>query len=235
LAELINEVADEASFLLVPAFAVGRTQELIYTIRQLEDQGRVPALPVHLDSPMAASATDIYCKYTEEHALDLKRLSDEEICSIRTRHFTLHRSIDDSKAINALRGPRIIISASGMATGGRILHHLKLRLPDPKTTILFIGFQAEGTRGRSLQEGKEMKIFGELVAVRAKIRTIGGFSAHADQGEILRWLRNFEKAPRKTFIVHGEPSACSVLADRIRQGFKWQVEIPKYGDKVALS
>lgn len=236
LAEVIQEAADEKRCLIIPSFAVGRTQELIYCIRQLEDQGKIPSLPVYIDSPMAINATDIYCAHLEEHDLDMKLLMNRKLCPLCCKSFHLARSPQESKAINNLSGPLIIVSASGMATGGRVLHHLKLRLPNPKTTVLFVGFQAEGTRGRALQEGKkEIKILGEMVPVRAKIKTIDGFSAHADQRDILRWLDSFTKAPQKTFVVHGEPAASSALADLIRKKLKWETEIPQNSQKVLLT
>jgi metallo-beta-lactamase family protein len=236
LANIINEVADQAGSLIIPSFAVGRTQELIYTIRKLEDQGRIPVLPVHLDSPMAINATEIYCNHPEEHDLDMQLLRDRDRPLLCSRHFFIHRTQEESKSLNAIDGPFILLSSSGMATGGRILHHLRQRLPDPKTTILFVGYQAEGTRGQHLQQGaKEIKMFGQMIPVRATIRTIDGFSAHADQAEILRWLQGFERSPQKTFIIHGEPKAANSLAQLIRDRLKWNVEIPAYGDRVELS
>ncbi|MGH7826784.1 MAG: MBL fold metallo-hydrolase RNA specificity domain-containing protein, partial [Candidatus Binatia bacterium] len=236
LAKSINAVADEAGCLIIPSFAVGRMQELIYSIRKLEDEEKIPALPVHVDSPMAINANEIYCDHPDEHDLDMKLLTDKEACPLCSRRFFVHRAQEESKAINHLRGPFILLTSSGMATGGRILHHLRQRLPDPKTTVLFVGYQAEGTRGRSLQGGaKEIKMFGQAIAVRAKIKTIDGFSAHADQSEILRWLKGFEEPPKKTYIIHGGAAAAAVLADILRQKFRWRVEIPKYGDKVVLS
>lgn len=236
LAKVIREVADQRGCLIIPSFAVGRTQEFIYAIRRLEDKGEIPPIPVHIDSPMAINATDIYCAHPEEHDLDMKLLMDEKRCPLCCRKFHLHRSQEESKAINDLAGPLILISASGMVTGGRILHHLKLRLPNPTTTMLFVGFQAAGTRGRALQDGKkEIKMFGEIVPVRAKVRTIDGFSAHADQNEILRWLGNFTKAPRKTFVIHGEASASEALATLMRERFKWDTEVPKNSETVFLS
>ena len=236
LAKTIQEVADAKGCLIIPSFAVGRTQELVYTIRKLEDQGKIPAIPVHIDSPMAIDATDIYCAHPEEHDLDMKLLMDKKLCPLCCKKFYIHRTPEESKAINNLPGPLIIISASGMATGGRVLHHLKLRLPDPKTTVLFVGFQAEGTRGRTLQDGKtEIKMLGELVQVRAKVKTIDGFSAHADQKEILRWLGNFKKAPEKTFVIHGEPRASEALAALIQHNLKWSTEVPRNGETIVLS
>jgi len=145
------------------------------------------------------------------------------------------RTPEQSKAINNEKGPLIIISASGMATGGRVLHHLRQRLPDPNATVLLVGYQAEGTRGRLLQDGaKELKLLGEVIAVRAQVKLLDGFSAHADQGEILRWLKTFQKPPRMTYIVHGEPAGATALAQIIREQLKWPVEIAKYQQKVAL-
>jgi metallo-beta-lactamase family protein len=232
----IRAVAEERGCLLIPSFAVGRTQEIIYAIRKLEDAGAIPVLPVHLDSPMAINATDVYCKHPEEHDLDMKLLMDEKLCPLCCRELHLHRTPEESKALNNLSGPRIIISASGMVTGGRILHHLKLRLPDPKTTVLFVGFQAQGTRGRAMQDGKaEIKMLGEIIPLRAKVKTIDGFSAHADQREILRWLSSFQKSPLRTFVVHGEPAASEALANVLREKLKWSAEVPKNGEAVLLS
>jgi len=162
-------------------------------------------------------------------------LRDDARSPISARHLTVHRTPEQSKSINTLKGPLIIISASGMATGGRVLHHLKHRLPDPATTVLFAGYQAEGTRGWLLQAGAtEIKMLGEIVPVRAKVKVLDGFSAHADQNEILRWLGTFKKPPRKTYIVHGEPPAADALANIIRTQLKWQVEIARYQQRVPL-
>lgn len=236
LAEIAKDVADQGRCLIIPSFAVGRMQELIYTIRKLEDENKIPSLPLHVDSPMAINATEIYCQHPEEHDLDMQLLADkvrEPLCSHR---FFIHKTQEESKAINNLNGPFILISSSGMATGGRVLHHLRQRLPDAKTTVLFVGYQAAGTRGQALQQGaKEIKMFGQMVTVRAEIKTIDGFSAHADQAEVLRWLQGFEKAPRKTYVVHGEPKASAALAGQMRERLGWNVEIPTYGDKMTLS
>ena len=236
LRNLIKETVAQRGCLLIPAFAVGRTQDLIYTIRKMEDEGEIPAIPVHVDSPMGLEATEIYCRHPEEHDFEMQQLSSQESCPISSRHMVVHKSPEQSKSINQSKGPMVIISASGMATGGRVLHHLKQRLPNLDTTVLFAGYQAEGTRGRLLQDGaKEVKLLGEVVPVRAQIKVIDGFSAHADQGEILRWLGTFKQAPRMTYIVHGEPPAASALADSIRERFKWKVEIAKYQQKVPLA
>jgi metallo-beta-lactamase family protein len=236
LARIINEVADQARTLIIPAFAVGRVQDMIYTIRALEDAGKIPVLPVHIDSPMAIEATGIYSDHTEEHDLDMRLLADKDRDPLRSRRLFVHRTPEESKAINSLTGPFILLTSSGMATGGRILHHLRQRLPDPKTTILFVGYQAVGTRGRDLQDGATtLKMFGEMVPVRAKTCILDGFSAHADQSEILRWLQGFERAPKQTYIIHGEPRASGTLAQVVRERLKWNVTVPALGEQVTLS
>jgi metallo-beta-lactamase family protein len=236
LRELIKETAERRGCLVIPAFAIGRTQDLLYTIRKMEDEGEIPAIPVHVDSPMGLEATEIYSRHTDEHNFEMAKLRDQERCPISSRHVVIDKTPEQSKSINNLKGPLIIISASGMATGGRVLHHLRHRLPNPETTVLLAGYQAEGTRGRLLQDGaKEVKLLGEVVPVRAQIKVLDGFSAHADQGEILHWLGTFKTAPRMTYIVHGEPPAATALASVIRERLKWKVEIAKYQQKVALA
>jgi len=236
LRDLIKETVAQRSCLIIPAFAIGRTQDLIYTIRKMEDDGEIPAIPVHVDSPMGLEATEIYCRHTEEHDFEMQQLRSKDNCPISSHKMVVHKTPEQSKSINQLKGPMVIISASGMATGGRVLHHLKHRLPNADTTVLFAGYQAEGTRGRSLQDGaKEIKLLGEVVPVRAKIKVFDGFSAHADQSEILRWLGTFKKAPQMTYIVHGEPPAAAALADVIRAQLKWKVEVARHQQKVALT
>ncbi|MBS1791505.1 MAG: MBL fold metallo-hydrolase [Acidobacteria bacterium] len=235
LAEIITETANRGGQILIPSFAVGRTQLLLYLIRELEDEGRIPVLPVYVDSPMASSATRLYLSHKEEHDLEMKDLMDERRNPLATQRFNLARTRDESKALNAREEPAIVISASGMATGGRILHHLRRRLPDERNTIVFVGFQAEGTRGRRLLEGeKEIKIFGQYVPVRAKIERLENLSAHADSREILRWLGGFKRAPKKVFLVHGEPKAQDSLKQKIVEKFGWTVEIPEYLDQFEL-
>lgn len=234
LRDLIQDTTRKRGCLIIPAFAVGRTQELIYYIRKMEDACEIPILPVHVDSPMGLEATEIYCRHTEEHDIEMRQLRSDEDC-LRSRRMVIYKTPEQSKSINTMKGPMVIISASGMATGGRVLHHLKHRLPDPNTTVLFAGYQAEGTRGRLLQDGAtEIKLLGTVVPVRATIEVVDGFSAHADQGEILRWLRTFKKAPLMTYIVHGEPPAANALAEVIRDRLKWKVEVAKHQQVVAL-
>ena len=235
LAAAIRETAESGGCLLVPAFAVGRTQELIYIIRQLEEQGSIPALPVHVDSPMAIDATAIYARHHEDHDLAMTNLENQRLNPLRTHNFFLNRTTQESKALNEIRGPVVIISASGMATGGRILHHLKLRLPRPETTVLLVGYQAEGTRGRSLQDGApSVKMFGEWVPVRAKVKTIGGLSAHADQAEMMRWLGGFQRPPQNVYLTHGEEKGAFGLKAKIEEVLGWRCSVPNYCDEVVL-
>lgn len=236
LRAVIKETAAQRRCLVIPAFAIGRTQDLVYTIGKMEDEGEIPVIPVYVDSPMGIEATEIYSRHTDEHDLEMAQLSNQERNPLRSRHMIIAKTPEQSKAINSAKGPMIIISASGMATGGRVLHHLKHRLPNADTTVLLAGYQAEGTRGRSLQDGaREIKMLGEVVPVRAKIKVLDGFSAHADQGEILRWLRTFKKPPQMTYIVHGEPPAANALAEAIREQLKWSVAVAKHQQVVPLA
>ncbi len=235
LAEIINATAERGGKVIIPAFAIGRTQLLVYYLRELEDEGRIPVIPVVVDSPMGSSATRFYSKHTEEHDLDMQRLAEDNRNALSTHKFRLVHGREGSKELNKLQGPAIIISASGMATGGRVLHHLFHNLPDPASTVILVGYQAEGTRGRRLQEGeKTLRLLGENVPVNAQVETIGSLSAHADSNEILRWLSEFKRPPRQTFIVHGEPEASAALAELIQNKLGWAVQIPQYQDVVEL-
>ncbi len=235
LVEIVRDVAKHGGVLIVPAFAVGRTQELIWTLRQLEEQGAVPSLPVFIDSPMAIDVTDIYCRYPEEHNLDMKLLMDEKRCPLCCKQYHLARTPQESRSLNDRRGPMIIISASGMATGGRVLHHLKLRLPDERTTVLLPGFQAAGTRGRALQEGaREIRIHGQNIGVRAKVVTIDGLSAHADREELMRWASGFSRPPQMTYVVHGEPQASRSLAEALETRMGWRVRVAEDRQEVEV-
>ncbi len=235
LAEIISETAERGGHVLIPAFAIGRTQQLIYLIRELEEEGRIPTLRVFVDSPMAASATKLYLSHREDHDLDMSDLTDARKNPLATRRFHLARTIQESKRASAEEEPTIVISANGMATGGRILHHLRKRLPDERNTVVFVGYQSEGTRGRRLLDGeKEIKIFGEFVPARARIERLDNLSAHADSREILRWLGGFKRAPETVFLVHGEPPAQEALKEKIVEKFGWKVEIPEYLQKFEL-
>lgn len=235
LAEIITETVNRGGQVIIPSFAVGRTQLLLYLIRELEDEGRIPIIPVYVDSPMASSATRLYLSHKEDHDLDMKDLLDDRRNPLATQRFNLARTRDESKAINSREEPAIVISASGMATGGRIMHHLRRRLPDERNTVVFVGYQSEGTRGRRLLDGeKEIKIFGQFVPVNAKIERLENLSAHADSREILRWLGGFKRAPKTVFLVHGEPKAQEALKQKIVEKFGWTVEIPEYLQKFEL-
>ena len=221
--------------IVVPAFAVGRTQELIYHLQALEADGRIPRLPTYVDSPMAIEATALY----GEHSEDLDPASARPVLAgdrgLHTANFHLARTVEESKAINGERGPVVIIAASGMATGGRVLHHLRARLPDRRSTVLLVGFQVAGTRGRLLQDGaRSVRMFGEDVPVRAHVAVIHGLSAHADQDGLVRWLRTAARPPRRLFVVHGDPAPAATLAGRVRQELGWPVEVPGYRDRLVL-
>jgi metallo-beta-lactamase family protein len=236
LAEIINTTAERGGKIIIPAFAIGRTQLLLYHIRELEESGRIPVLPVIVDSPMASSATRQYARHREDHDLEMQRLSEDGRNALVTKNFQLVHGRAGSKGINSLRGPAIIISASGMATGGRILHHLARHLPDPDSTVVLVGYQAEGTRGRRLQSGEpEIKIHGEMIPVRAHIETMGSMSAHADSDEIMRWLGEFQRPPRRTFVVHGELEGRQALKERIIREKGWDVLIPEHQQVVELN
>jgi metallo-beta-lactamase family protein len=230
LANVINDTVKRGGAIVIPAFAVDRTQMIMYYLRQLESQKRIPVLPVYVDSPMAINVTEIYVRHHEDHDSDFTSLEQGgkgDPLNVRTVHIA--RSVEDSKKINDVTTPCIIISASGMATGGRVLHHLVKRLPDPKNTVLLVGYQAEGTNGRALQDGaKSLNIFGQQIPVRAQVISMGQLSAHAGKSELLRWLSGFKVPPRQTFLVHGEPVALNSLRDAVTAQFKWPVTIPAY-------
>jgi metallo-beta-lactamase family protein len=234
LADVIRGAVERGSVLIVPAFAVGRTQELIWTIRELEDAGRIPVLPVSVDSPMASSVTDVYCRHPEEHDVQMQVLSSGGR-GLVSNDFRLVRSVADSRKLLAQKGAQIVIAGSGMATGGRVLHHLRKHLPDERATVLVSGFQAAGTRGRKLVEGaRTLRMFGEDVPVRARVVTLDGFSAHADRQDILRWLRGFIRPPRRLWVVHGEPAAAASLCDLVRDELGWPAAVAEDGALVRL-
>lgn len=235
LARVVNDAVNRGGALLVPAFAVGRTQELIWRLRELENTGQIPRLPVYIDSPMATDVTDIFCRHPEDHGIDMKLLMDKHACPLCCEPYTFTRTPDESKALNQLQGPCIIIASSGMATAGRIVHHLKNRLPDKRTTILLVGYQAAGTRGRSLRDGADtVRMHGRDVQVRATVEHIDGLSAHADRREILRWLRGFTEPPRTTYLVHGEPDASDDLLESITEELGWNAKVAHDLEVVSL-
>ncbi|MGA2511190.1 MAG: MBL fold metallo-hydrolase [Candidatus Acidiferrales bacterium] len=225
LADVVNRTAKRGGAVVIPAFAVDRTQLLLYYLRQLEDQQRIPHLPVYVDSPMAINITEIYMRHRTDH--DLKQQTEADPLNVHEVHMT--RTVAESKAINDVVSPCIIISASGMITGGRIKHHLAKRLPDSRSTVLIVGYQAEGSGGRALLDGaKYLRIHNEQIPVRAEIVEIGELSAHAGRSELVRWLSGFQAPPHQTFMVHGEPSGLNGLRDAIAAQYRWPVTIPDY-------
>lgn len=236
LARIINDAAKRNAPVLIPAFAVGRTQEIVYLIRELEDEKTIPILPVTVDSPMAAATTTAYSNRKEEQDEEYASVLAQKRHPLRTHSMATASSRQESKKLNDAQGARIIISASGMMTGGRVLHHAMRLVPDPETTIVFVGYQAAGTTGRRILDGEsEVKIMGQWVPVRCRIAKIGGFSAHADWGEVLRWLEGMESGvPRTTFLTHGEPEAAAAMAGHIKEKFGWNVHVPQYGEKIEL-
>lgn len=235
IVEAVARAVERSGWLVIPAFAVGRTQSLLYALRELEEAGRIPALPVYLDSPMAIEATVVYALHPGEHDEEAGRVAAAGGRPFAPRHVRLVRTDSESRQLAGRAGPGIIIAGSGMCTGGRVLHHLRRLLPDERTTVLLVGFQAAGTRGRLLRDGvREVKMLGELVPVRAHVLAGEGFSAHADQGETLRWLRGFERPPGITYLVHGEPPACAALAAVIAGQLGWTVRIAADGERVTV-
>lgn len=234
LAEVVNDTVKRGGVLVIPAFAVGRTQEILYHLDNLERAKRIPELPVFVDSPMACDATPIYLAHSADHDLDMKQLVIDGKTPLSTRHTRFVVAASESKQLNSFRGPGIIISASGMATGGRILHHLKHRVGDPKNTIVFVGYQSVGTRGRRMLDGETtVRIHGQEFPVRAKLTQISGFSAHADWSEMLRWMDGFTTPPKQVLLVHGEDKALEALKGRVvAKG--WPTYIPKHLERVEL-
>ena len=235
LARVINQSVQRGGVLVIPSFAVGRTQELLFFIRELEEQGKIPRIPVYVDSPMAVKATEIFKKRVADYDLEarIQELNGKHI--FQTSKVQFLKDAEQSKMLHDIQRQAIIISASGMVEGGRILHHMEHRLPHQHNTVLFIGYQAEGTRGRAILEGKPfVKIHGMEIPVRATIESISGFSAHADYNETLAWLMGFNRPPIKTFIVHGESDASAALAEKIRAKLGWQVVIPKFNERFNL-
>ncbi|MBP9691719.1 MAG: MBL fold metallo-hydrolase [Alphaproteobacteria bacterium] len=230
LEDVINKTSHRGGTIIIPAFAVGRAQSVLYLIYLLKKEGKISDLPIFLDSPMATDVTDLYCRFSAEH-----RLSDEE-CALMCRTAKFVNSVDESKALDHDQTPKVIISASGMATGGRVVHHLKAYIADSRNTVLFTGYQAAGTRGQALVHGiDKIKMHGEYFSVRAEIVNLSALSAHADYQEILEWLKNFKHPPKEVFLTHGEPIAADALRHKIEEEFKWKCKVPEYLESVHLS
>lgn len=235
LAQAVAEAAERGGAIIIPSFAVGRAQDLLYYLRELEDEGRIPVLDVFVDSPMATDATPIYVRHAEEHDEAMRALLKGGDRPFHPRRVKFTRTRQESMAINDVRRC-IIISASGMCTGGRVLHHLKNRLPDGRNTVLFVGYQSDGTRGRTLLDGaKTLKLLGEQVAVGAKVGVVRGFSAHADSKEMMRWLDGFARPPKHVFCVHGESEGLEAMKAKIEgRGPGWKAHVASYLEKVEL-
>jgi metallo-beta-lactamase family protein len=205
-------------------------------LKELMQSGQLPPIPVFCDSPMAIKAVEIFMKHTEEFSEDTRQLVGQYGSPLKWSGFTFAATSEQSKEINGVKTPSVIVSSSGMVTGGRILHHLAQRLPDPKNTVIFIGFQAPGTRGFTIKSGApEVKIFGDIVPIRAQVAALEQFSDHADTPELLLWLRTFAKKPPATYLVHGEPAASSQLRDTMSKELGWNVQVAQWMQKVQIS
>ena len=246
LAGILNDTINRGGKVIVPSFAIGRVEEVLYWIRELEEAKRIPRVPVYVDSPMAVDALKMYSERMHEldkeitesaQAAPQRTIRGERlVCAFCTSRFETVTSAEQSKQVTASRIPSIVISASGMATGGRVLHHLKAALPNGNNTILFVGYQAAGTRGAQMVAGaRETKIHGEIVPINARIEKLDSMSAHADANEILRWLGHFKRPPERTFLVHGETDAMFALSTRIRGELGWNVAIPAWKEQVTLA
>jgi len=236
LAAAIRKTVERGGSIIVPAFAVERTQKFIFMVKELMESGQIPRIPMYADSPMAIKAVEIYLKHTEEYSEETKRLISQYGSPLKWDGFTFASTTKESKKINDSHYPSIIISSSGMVTGGRIQHHLAQRLPDPRNSVIFIGFQAPGTRGATIKSGApEVKIYGEMVPIRAQIFAFEQFSDHADPPELLQWLRTFQSKPSTTYLVHGEPAASSQLRDTITKELGWNVQAAQWMQKVEVS
>jgi metallo-beta-lactamase family protein len=235
LARLIREAAERGGSVVVPAFAVERTQKFLFILKELMETGEMPRLPVYCDSPMAIKAVEIFMKHSEEYTPQAAELIRKYGSPLEWTGFTFAQTPEQSKKINESYYPSIIVSSSGMVTGGRILHHLAQRLPDPKNLVIFIGFQAPGTRGAIIKQGSpEVKIFGDFVPIRAQVAALEQFSDHADPPELLEWLRTFKNTPSATFLVHGEPVASAQLRDLMSKELGWNVQVAEYRQRVTL-
>ena len=232
---IIKGVVDRKGPLIIPAFAVGRTQTVLYYIAKLEREGKIPVLPVFVDSPMAIDVTKIYREFRNDFDDDAVAIAKAGQSALYTERTTFTQTSDQSKALNDLKGPRIIISASGMVNGGRIMHHMMHWLPDEKATVLFVGYQAEDTRGRIIQSGAPtVRIFGNDVPIRAQVEEVSGLSAHGDQNELIRWLKSCSGKPSVMRIVHGELDAARAFSELVKQDLNWQSQPAKQGEVIEV-
>jgi metallo-beta-lactamase family protein len=229
LAELIQGAVQRGGSVLVPAFAVERTQKFLFLLKELMETRKIPRLPVYADSPMAIEAVKIFLKHSEEFTPETRKMIDRYGSPLEWPNFHFALTPAESKKINDQHFPSVIVSANGMCSGGRILHHLIQRLPDPRNLVLFIGYQAAETRGRQIKEGaREVKVFGEVVPVRAEVASLEQFSDHADVDEMTEWLASFRRTPQMTYIVHGDPAAAEALRQTISERLHWRAEVAQY-------
>ena len=229
LGTIVRRTIARGGRVLIPSFAVGRAQLVLYYLNELRRARQIPDVPIHVNSPMAAASADVFCRYDDD-----TKLSDAQ-CRVMTRAARYVQTVNESKALDRGTEPCIIISASGMAAGGRVLHHLARLAPDRRNSIVFVGFQAAGTRGADMVAGAQsVKIHGQWVPIQADVEMLDGLSAHADADEIMDWLRGFEAAPRRTFLNHGEPAAFAALQARIRKELGWEVHVPTWKERVEL-
>jgi metallo-beta-lactamase family protein len=237
LERIVARSVRDRGLILIPSFAVGRTQELLYLLNELRDAGRIPDLPIFVDSPMATSVVPFFVKHTEDHDLEMSALMDAAHCPFEGPNLRYVHSREESKALNDQDGPAVIIAGSGMANGGRIRHHLLNHISDARTTVLFVGYQGVGTPGRAILSGVEkFRAFGWEVPIRAHLERLDALSAHADRGEILRWLGGFEAPPKRTFLVHGEPDARRALQAKLLTELpEWNVYRPDMHERVELA
>jgi len=235
LAALIRKTVERGGSVIVPAFAVERTQKFLFMLKELMESAQIPRVPVFCDSPMAIKAVEIFLQHSEDYSNEARRLIERYGSPLHWPEFTFVSTPAESKKINDNQSSCIIVSSSGMATGGRILHHLAQRLPDDRNTVIFIGFQAPGTRGFTIKNGApEVKIFGEIVPLRAQVAAFEQFSDHADPKELLEWLRTFQQKPGETYLVHGDPAAAKQLRDRMQKELGWKVQVAQWMQKVEV-
>lgn len=230
LGKIINETVKKNGIVIIPAFAVGRAQTLMHFLAELKKHHKIPAVPMYLNSPMATNVTGLFHEFESLHKLTPEQC--DEMCAVV--HYV--KSVEESKELNNQKGPMIIISASGMATGGRVLHHLKSWAPDPNNTIVLAGFQSAGTRGRALQDGtQELKIHKEIIPVRARVEVLDNISVHGDYSEIIEWLSASKIQPKNVFVTHGESNSAAMMKDHLTEKFHWKCVVPKQDQEFVLA
>jgi metallo-beta-lactamase family protein len=235
LAQLIQSAVHRGGSVVVPAFAVERTQKLLFMLKGLMESGQIQRIPVFIDSPMAIKAVEIFTRYTDQFNPEVRELVSRYGSPLSWQGFHFAPKQEESRKINEVHYPSVIVSSSGMATGGRVLHHLMQRLPDPRNQVIFIGFQAPGTRGEVIKSGaKSVRIFSQEIPIRAHVAALEQFSDHADTEELLCWLTTFKNRPDEMFLVHGEPDAASLLQQAISSRLGWNVKVARWMEKVAL-